>query len=227
MRASYNKRRVRAFTLVELMVVIFIIGLLVSILLPSLAAAMRSGNSAKTQAIVNMLSSGCNQYKNDHRVFPGQGPYAARLTGSSPAGPYTGSQYLAIAMFSDPYNPTTTNLTLSTYGQYNANLLFTDGALANTISDGFSDRMPVLYYPSRGESRTTNATTGAFRYADNSAHTTSARVTGTAVTGFQSAITDSKFGASGSNNIAYHYDSFVLIGAGPDRLYFTSDDIKQ
>src|SRR3954462_7010445 len=70
--ASRPPRSVRrAFTLAELLIVIAIIGVLISILLPTLGAARRSANSAKCLAQLRDLGLAFQQYAQDNkRAFP-------------------------------------------------------------------------------------------------------------------------------------------------------------
>jgi prepilin-type N-terminal cleavage/methylation domain-containing protein/prepilin-type processing-associated H-X9-DG protein len=81
-------RASRAFTLAELLIVIAIIGVLISILLPTLGAARRSANSAKCLAALRDLGLAFQQYAQDNRrAFPvvEYSPNANVLTPGSPA----------------------------------------------------------------------------------------------------------------------------------------------
>ena len=61
----------KAFTLAELLIVIAIIGVLISILLPTLGAARRSANAAKCLAAMRDLGLAFQQYAGDNkRAFP-------------------------------------------------------------------------------------------------------------------------------------------------------------
>ena len=60
----------RAFTLVELLVVIGIIALLVAILLPVLARARRAATSVTCANHLRQLTAGCVMYLGDNRVYP-------------------------------------------------------------------------------------------------------------------------------------------------------------
>jgi prepilin-type N-terminal cleavage/methylation domain-containing protein/prepilin-type processing-associated H-X9-DG protein len=61
----------RAFTLAELLIVIAIIGVLISILLPTLSSARRSANAAKCLAQLRDLGLAFQQYAQDNkRAFP-------------------------------------------------------------------------------------------------------------------------------------------------------------
>lgn len=66
----------RAFTLVELLVVVAIIGLLISLLLPTLSAARESARAAKCLAQLHALGQGLTIYTQEHRsvLVPGRLP---------------------------------------------------------------------------------------------------------------------------------------------------------
>ena len=66
-------RFARAFTLVELMVVIFILAVLAGILVPSVTAARTAAKQAATGALLNTIGSGLDMFKSEPklgRVYP-------------------------------------------------------------------------------------------------------------------------------------------------------------
>jgi len=63
-------RHFRAFTLTELLVVIAIIVLLIGTLFVAINAASKRAQVAKTQFLMNSLSSGLAQFNTDFGYFP-------------------------------------------------------------------------------------------------------------------------------------------------------------
>ena len=87
-------RRIRGFTLVELLVVIIIISILLAILLPAVAKAMCNARAGKAKTLVRQIETGSFQYETEQNVYPpgtgtGSAEVYAVLTAPGPRGlPY-------------------------------------------------------------------------------------------------------------------------------------------
>ena len=96
-----GRRRQRdGFTLLELLTVILIIGLLVSILMPTISVVIATSYEMLTVARIKELSDGAQQYHTEFSFYPGQ-KYPEQLTGSS--GGYTGTQVLMACLWDYDY----------------------------------------------------------------------------------------------------------------------------
>src|SRR6266478_1336108 len=78
----------RAFTLVELLVVIAVIALLIAILLPALNRARESANTIKCAANLRSIGQGIAQYVAEYRqTFPASNFYAGLTLDGQTQGP--------------------------------------------------------------------------------------------------------------------------------------------
>jgi type II secretion system protein G len=70
------------FTLMELMVVLFILGLLMAIVVPGIGALIRKAQSNATKININFIDTACQYYKDDFAQLPPSegGQAAAQLT---------------------------------------------------------------------------------------------------------------------------------------------------
>ena len=67
---NMRKNPSSAFTLIELMVVIAILGLLMGIFIPRISAMRENGKRAKAQAEVNAIAMAWKAYYNEYNVWP-------------------------------------------------------------------------------------------------------------------------------------------------------------
>ncbi|MBL7133294.1 MAG: prepilin-type N-terminal cleavage/methylation domain-containing protein [Phycisphaerae bacterium] len=216
---SGRSRAGAAFTLVELIVVMFIIGLLMALLVPTIGYTVRLSLSVGAKTRVHKLANAAEGYKMKTGYYPGQ-------RDTSQLDTYTGSQILAACVFdylyeyiettpfgdeTDPNYPRC--YPKSTYCGYEEDeSLETLNDEANTLSDGFwVESMAICYYVSwPGQTGT-----GQFHETDNDEYTTGNIADGEDFTTF---ITDPSYG------LPYNDKEFLLISAGPDREFFSDDD---
>jgi prepilin-type N-terminal cleavage/methylation domain-containing protein len=78
----------RAFTLVELLVVISIIALLVGILLPAISRARDNAKIGQSKSNIRNINTACNLYANDHNSKQWIG--APEILSHGPDGSWTG-----------------------------------------------------------------------------------------------------------------------------------------
>jgi len=201
-----------AFTLVELLTVVAIIGLLVGLIVPTLKAILETMVRVQTKVRIENLANGAYSYKmdaTDNRYFPGQQYYTVIQTSKMASG------YLAACLFTDANGV----FPVSAYGAYEDDMRATIGGDPNAIADTYSDRMAILYFPANKEKTIVSEqfVTGALSAGAsvNGAYLTSQTLPVTLI----NYLTD-------ANSVKARKGEFILVGAGKDRLYFTADDIK-
>ena len=100
------RRTLRAFTLVELLVVIGIIALLISILLPSLNNARRAAMATKCLSNLRSIGQAVNMYANDNKgaIVPSDVQVGNLATGEGDGG--TNREYWPVLLVAGRYLPT-------------------------------------------------------------------------------------------------------------------------
>jgi len=225
----------RAFTLVELLVVMLIIGLLAAILTPTIASILQQGYLAKSTARADSLSQGADQYRHDTGDYPGQAKPDEFLTGSDYD--YTGSQVLAAHLFglydeedSNPYAVfddgviPEDNPEKGLYAPLGEDILQTvydvsDTPVYLTIVDCFPKAHPVAYYMS-------HPVPGVEQYQldQNAAYTGDQQSTQDR---FELMITDPRFADDYFEDPPAIRDGmFLLISPGADGDWFGEDDVR-
>ena len=100
-------RSIRAFSLIELLVVVAVIALLIAIMVPVLSKAVESSRRATCATNLNALGKAMRIYLADTRSFP------RTNYNPTPTGTYNKANYIAVVAFSaargyDPFNTSTT-----------------------------------------------------------------------------------------------------------------------
>jgi prepilin-type N-terminal cleavage/methylation domain-containing protein len=204
-----RRRTTRAFTLIELLVVIAIIMILAGILVPGLNKAIQMGHAAKARSGVRELSAGAHAYEEEYGYFPGQKRYPRYEEKASFA--------LGECLWgtSDP-------TPLNSFLPYKDEKVMDDsGDNRRVPSDRFPDKMPVLYFPSKLCS-TGSSVADSFFVDDNKDYVDKYNDESGDANSLSDYASEAKNDALGK---IYHYDTFLIIGAGLDRKYFTDDDI--
>lgn len=90
-----------AFTLVELMTVVAIIGILIGILVPALSAARTQAKKAATQGQIDSIGKGAIMFQSDNDKLPrsrGANPFEATAYNAAPTPPLSGAQWLVLQL---------------------------------------------------------------------------------------------------------------------------------
>lgn len=93
--------RAAAFTLVEMLAVIAIIGLLIGILVPAVSNARYQAQGARTQGLLSSLGDGCEQFQNENRGYPvsrGGNPFESSTYPGPPSVYLSGAEWLALQL---------------------------------------------------------------------------------------------------------------------------------
>jgi len=234
------------FTLIELLTVITILGLLISIILPSLGKARTMARTTKTKALFNSISTGLEMFHDDHVVGGEYPPSVWHTSGGNPydaegipsPDPFNGAHTLLWALLGadllgTPGFDVDPNLDLSALtGLYRLDsgkpahhrsgpfLDLSQTELSetqyHTILDAFKKK-PVLYYRAN-----TDATDPKQIYtkSDNDGFISGHPLE--ELTAFEKFVRNPKITAVYR---PHNSNTYLLISAGPDEEYGTEDDV--
>ena len=233
------------FTLAELLVVIVILGLLATILTPTINSILQHTYQADTRQRIAGLSQGAHFFKEENTAFPGVKDYLDHSQNGTDY-IYTGSQVLAANLFNfrhdDESSPTHNPYHIlddgdishmapeSKYAKYESGLLATvvdqegdDRFL--TIMDCFPRPRPIVYYMA-----TSGIGTLQFHLQQNIVYTKPEGVDQNKhQNAFEDFITDDRFSADYYDTQvrpAVNEEMFLIISPGIDVIYFNQDDAK-
>lgn len=250
-----QRRGLRAFTLVELLVVISIILILIGILMPTITNAIREGYATKTLAYIKKnLMVGADSYKYERGYYPGQDTKAQNFLKN---GTYTGSQILAACLFqytntdppaanNNPYDYiTSTNITdhgsypspdtKRAYASYKKEYLADvrvkqeDGSygdpIRNSLADGFPGPKVMAILYYPSHREIDTAATGKDPRDQFQYADNEAYMTTETSEIYDANDNDAQDNLKAEITSSGFYGQYVLVGAGVKRKYFDDDDL--
>ena len=245
-----RSQQAKAFTLIELLVVIAIITLLISIVVPSFGRFKDMAKSTVAQSRVVALNGACELYFNTYHMYPGQDTNSLTRLDPGGAGHLTGTQVLLRALLDFDVSETNSASWTRRSNPRNlidltvADLTGTDWStvdLTNPVNitatvDHYTKEMPILYFPAR--LAVSPGVANIYKESDNDTYFVNGKTSdwgepednvaadpdAKTKTNFVKFITNPAAGIGGSNVAPYREDSYLIIGAGIDRKYFSTDD---
>jgi prepilin-type N-terminal cleavage/methylation domain-containing protein len=138
-----NSRHNRAFTLVELLVVITIIIILAGLVLATVGYVQKKGARSRTEAEIAAISSACESYKADNGIYPRDASTTDTLDAKAAtvdiAKYQAASQYLYGQLASDPNFDGVADTGYKSYMQFKPNQLGTDSNGKLYLRDPFGN----------------------------------------------------------------------------------------
>ena len=220
----------KAFTLIELLVVVLIIMMLVGILIPAISAIRLSAALAPGRKYIASIDEGCELFKIEHRVYPGQRAFGPVVNGKvQPNLPNDATAkaetlawsllgYYDFAKKEKAIGSDNRPLRDGYVAYAKDGIVFSNGRLC--LSDKFRNaKMPILYYPANRGADASSA--GAVFTAGANSSVISDDVTRSSGTNLPTGSgQDGDYCWDSKNNKAYNYTTYLLIAPGGDREYF-------
>lgn len=167
--STFAKAPRRAFTLIELLTVVAIIGLLATILIPAVGSAKTSAKKAQSRSLFNGLSTALVNYQSDYGYYPNigtirSGTAATTLTTGTNGAGSGNSQELVVALSGRNLpgggggNLDTLNPRRSPYYSFAESEFFrnTSGVVQDgVLADGFNNPVIRVIVDADGDGRVT------------------------------------------------------------------------
>jgi len=225
-----RRRRTCGFTLIELLVVIGIIGVLMTLLVPTVSKAMAIVRRHVTRSIITELEMGIEAFRTDFKVYPPSKPYIASdpAAGRQTTGPANLAYYLlgpgrsGWGMAGGGLMPFAGSSPIRSYGPYfqadeDAMAYESRGGKAGQVAgflDAYQPAGVILYFAGRIDA------TGAMRFhwADCGMNTDAARNNYASQEYFEQCVMQT-LGTGTNAPKQYLRDDFYLVSPGLDGRY--------
>ena len=220
-----RRRAAKGFTLIELLTVVAIIGLLVTMVVPTIRSVIQAQQAVVTRTRIRSLDAGVRMYKmqeTGNKYFPGQQPWAVQAITQE----QNASAFLARALFTDwqspEDDPEDKPFPVGAYAKYEQDMLDDESGKHTerpyTILDGYATPMAVLYFPARLD-EDLRGEGAQFVPNDNAAYLDEDNIPPDTTVG------EGLTGVVDEGDTIRNDGEFLLIAPGRGRLYFDSDDI--
>jgi prepilin-type N-terminal cleavage/methylation domain-containing protein len=142
----------KAFTLIELLTVIAIIGILAAILIPTVGAARTSALKAKTKVQFSQWAVALQLFKTEYGYFPA---INTNTKINSPAffGAMTGKNYLGVAQTGTALYGNTKKLSFYSASDSEVSLIANGDLADGLLKDAFGNTDIAVFYDSNGDGK--------------------------------------------------------------------------
>ena len=217
------KKTQKAFTLVELLVVISIIILLMSILVPLVGKLTRTGYKTKTLAVIGEFTTGINGYKKDKGFYPMQQEISSTTQLTAEA-----MKRLVRAKYvsSDGFKTREIKLTNDKKDYIPGKGWITlPGKTLSYPIDQYDDQLPILYYPARvGIAKSVKDPAKYYRFDCNKDMPECDEFKNSSNNTKQAFYNMLSIYNGNSVTGVYNPRSFILVSSGEDRRFYNARD---